>query len=250
MSSQEVNRGLDEHGVGDKGEKERPYPLPPIAYPSRAGFTLLEILVSLAILAVLFTLVYGSFNATYRVSEQLEEQADSYRLARLGFYHLAKDLSMIYQTKPSPGQPGSPSPSGMPVTKSFLFLGKDRTRTIEGKDYPDDSIRFSAVSHGRTLRDVPESDWAMISYGLEEGLLIHEAALANERVIRNEIGEEVLGINFRYLNRADRNWVDRWDSEINKELPLAVEIELILKGRGAEGRRFKTTVDLPMARRS
>ncbi|MDC4222918.1 MAG: hypothetical protein MPW15_01385 [Candidatus Manganitrophus sp.] len=48
---------------------------------------------------------------------------------------------------------------------------------------------------------------------------MHEAALANERVIRNEIGEEVLGINFRYLNRTDKNWVDRWDSETTKELP-------------------------------
>lgn len=215
-----------------------------------AGFTLLEILISLAILSVLFTLVYGSFNATYRVSEQLEEQADSYRLARLGFYHLSKDLSMIYQTKPPAGQSGSPPPSGTPVTKSFLFLGEDRTRTVEGREYPDDSIRFTSVSHGRTLRDAPESDWALISYGLEEGLLIHQAALANERVVRNEIGEKVLGINFRYLSRTDRNWVDRWDSEINKELPLAVEIELILKGRGPEGHRFKTTVDLPMARRS
>ncbi len=220
-------------------------------YGSSGGFTLLEILVSLAILAVLFTLVYGSFNATYRVSEQLEEQADSYRLARLGFYHLAKDLSMIYQTKPIPGQPASPQlPPGSAVTKSFLFLGEDRTRTIDGTDYPDDSIRFTAVSHGRTLRDAPESDWALISYGLEEEFLMHEAALANERVIRNEIGEEVLGINFRYLNRTDKNWVDRWDSETTKELPLAVEIELILRGRGKEGHRFKTTVDLPMARRS
>ncbi len=213
------------------------------------GFTLLEILVSLAILAVLFTLVYGSFDATYRVSEQLEDQADSYRLARLGFYHLAKDLSMIYQTKPAPVT-GQPPPSATAVTKAFFFSGEDRTRMIDGTDYPDDSIRFSSVSHGRTLRDAPESDWAMISYGLEEGLLIHEAALANERVIRNEIGEEVLGINFRYLNRTDKNWVDRWDSEMNKELPLAVEIELILRGNGAAGRRFKTTVELPMAKRS
>lgn len=213
---------------------------------SEFGFTLLEILISLAILAVLFTLVYGSFNATYRVSEQLEEEADSYRLARLGFYHLAKDLSMIYQTKPVAGQPASATEA----RKSFIFTGEDRSRMIDGTDYPDDAIRFTAVSHGRTLRDAPESDWAMISYGLEEGLLIHEAALANERVIRNEIGEEVLGINFRYLDRADRNWVDQWDSEIKKELPLAVEIELILKGRGAKGRRFKTTVDLPMAKRS
>ncbi|MDC4222917.1 MAG: prepilin-type N-terminal cleavage/methylation domain-containing protein [Candidatus Manganitrophus sp.] len=107
--------------------------------PQSKGFTLLEILVSLAILAVLFTLVYGSFNATYRVSEQLEEQADSYRLARLGFYHLAKDLSMIYQTKPIPGQPTSPRlPSGIGGHEIVSLFGRgsdpdDRRDRLSGR---------------------------------------------------------------------------------------------------------------------
>ncbi|TAK01387.1 MAG: prepilin-type N-terminal cleavage/methylation domain-containing protein [Candidatus Manganitrophaceae bacterium] len=240
-------------GLRRKNQTERTFsfsirnPQSEIRNRRSGGFTLLEVLLSLAILAVLFTLVYGSFNSTYRASEQLEKEADSYRLARLGFYHLAKDLSMIYQTKPAAG----PSPPvGTAAKNAFLFQGEDRSRTIEGTEYPDDSIRFTAVSHGRTLRDAPESDWAMIFYHLEEGLLIHEEALLNERVIRNEIGEDLLGINFRYLDKADRSWVNQWDSEVRKELPLAVEIELILKGRGKEGRRFKTTVELPMARRS
>jgi|GEM_PF-1571605 len=223
-----------------------PYPLRLTPHVT-SGFTLLEVLLSLAILAVLFTLVYGSFNATYRASEQLEKEADSYRLARLGFYHLAKDLSMIYQTKPAAGASVS---SGTPAKNAFVFKGEDRTRTIEGTDYPDDTIRFTTVSHGRTLKDAPESDWAVVFYYLEEGLLIHEEALLNERVIRNEIGENVLGINFRYLDRASQNWVDQWDSDIKKELPVAVEIDLIVKGRDRLGHHFKTTVELPMARRS
>ena len=235
-----------------------------------SGFTLLEVLLSLAILAVLFTLVYGSFNATYRASEQLEKEADTYRLARLAFYHLSRDMSMIYQTKPAVGQPpppagvvgqplppagtvGQPPPPAGAVAKNAtltLFKGEDQTQTIEGTDYPNDAIRFTAVSHGRTLQDAPESDWAMISYYLEDGILIHEEALSDERVIRNEIGEDLLGINFRYLDRASQTWVDQWDSDVRRELPLAVEIELILKGGGKEGRHFKTTVELPMARRS
>ncbi|MBI3805068.1 MAG: hypothetical protein HY282_15065 [Nitrospirae bacterium] len=204
-------------------------------------------MISLAILAVLFTLVYGSFNATYRASEQLEKEADAYRLARLGFYYLSKDLSMIYQAKPvfAPIGQGAPLPPAT-ITATSLFKGEDRTRTIDGTDYPDDSIRFTAVSHGRTMRDAAESDWAVISYHLEEGLLIHEEALSNERVVRNEVGEAVLGIRFRYLDSADRTWVTQWDSDQKKSLPLAVEIELILKGPTREGRRFKTTVEIPL----
>lgn len=211
---------------------------------SERGFTLLEILISMAILSVLFTLIYGSFNATYRASEQLEKEADTYRLARLAFYYLSKDLSMIYQAKPT-GAPVPAPPQGS-ATAASLFRGEDRTRTVDGTDYPDDSIVFTAVSHGRTMRDAPESDWARVAYHLQEGLLIHEEALANERVVRNEIGDSVLGFNVRYLDPADRSWATQWDAELKKGLPAAVEIELILKGPNKEGRRFKTTIEIPL----
>lgn len=202
------------------------------------GFTLVELMISLAILSLIFILIYGTFSATYRASEQMEEEADLYRLARLGFYHLARDLSMIHKAESS-AAPGAP-----------LFAGEDRSRSEGGEEFPNDAVRFATVSHGRTMRDAPESDAAVISYYLREEALIHEAALSNGKVVENEIGEHLRGLNFRYLHPTSRLWLDRWDPEEHRnQPPLAVEVELILQGSGPEARRFKTWVEIPSAGR-
>lgn len=206
----------------------------------RGGFTLIEIMVSLSILAVLFTLIYGTLNATYRTSEQMEAEADDYRLARLGFYHLALDLSMVHNVQRPAGSAGAPT----------LFKGEDRFRSEGGEDFPNDVIQFASVSHGRTMRDAPESDRALISYYLQDDTLIHETTLSNGKVIQNEIGEHLQGVNFRYLQPINLQWVDRWDAQENKNLPpMAVEAELVLKKSGGEPRRFKTWVEIPLGGR-
>jgi len=211
------------------------------------GFTLMEVLIAVSILAVLFTLIYGTLNATYRTSEQMEEAADDYRLARLTFYHLALDLSMVHQPPAAPQPAAAGATSTAPAAPPALFLGEDRVRSEEGEDFPNDTIQFVSVSHGRTVRDAPESDAATISYYLRDDVLIHETTLSNGKVTQDEIGEHLKGINFRYLRPTDLQWVDRWDSKENKNLPpLAVEIELIVKKSGREVRRFKTSVEIPL----
>ena len=213
---------------------------------SSGGFTLIEIMISLSILAVLFTLIYGTLDATYRTSEQMEAEADDFRLARLGFYHLALDLGMVYKSQTAAAKTAGAAAAADPS----LFKGEDRTRSEGGEEFPNDSLQFASVSHGRTMRDAPESDWAVISYFLQDEMLIHETTLSNGKVIQNEIGEHLQGVNFRYLRPTDRQWVDRWDSQENNNLPpLAVEIELFLKKKGSQVRRFKTWIEIPLGGR-
>ena len=210
--------------------------------PGRNGFTLLEIMVALAILSVLFTLIYGVFNATVRVAEEMEREANLDRLVRLTLYRLTNDLSMVY------GRGAAPSPPGEEKEK-WIFKGENRSRAAEGKEFPNDAIRFTAVSHGRVLRDAPESDRAVVSYLLEEENLIYEARLSNDRVVRGEVGEGLEGMNFRYWDGAAKAWVDQWDAEERNgpvRLPQAVEIELFFKNSRGEGRSFKTWVEIPM----
>ncbi|HIE64568.1 MAG: prepilin-type N-terminal cleavage/methylation domain-containing protein [Nitrospira sp.] len=207
------------------------------------GFTLIEIMISLAILSVLFLMVYGTFSAVFQTSEQMELEADDYRLARLGFYHLAKDLSMFYTVR-------TPAATRGAETRPLIFGGEDRIRLGEGDEFPNDLLQFTAVSHGRTLRDAPESDQVTVSYYLQETRLVQEAILSNGRVIVQEIGEPIDGLNFRYLDPDGPTWVDEWDVQEKKNRPpLAIEVEFYLKKEQGEARRFKTWVDLPVGTR-
>lgn len=78
----EVNRGLGEHGRGGKGEKEQPYRLPPIANPSHSGFTLIEIMVSLAVLAISLTVLLGLRNRDIALSAYSGHLTEATLLAR------------------------------------------------------------------------------------------------------------------------------------------------------------------------
>ncbi|MFQ5544257.1 MAG: prepilin-type N-terminal cleavage/methylation domain-containing protein [Nitrospiria bacterium] len=205
------------------------------------GFTLLEIMISLGILSVIFTLVYGTFTAVYQGTEHMEEEADIYRLARLGIYHISNNLSMIYT-----GVAGASSGA----SESLVFTGEDRDHSDGDETFPNDSIQFRTVSHWRSLPDAAESDRTTIGYSLVDGTLIQESTLEDGEVLKQEIGGPVQGLNFRYMEENGKSWIDEWGTEKGKNPPLAVEIELFLKKKGRRVRRFKTWVDIPMSRRS
>lgn len=206
-----------------------------------AGFTLLEMMISLGIAALIFTVIYGVFNTVHRGNEQMEVDADRYRLARLGFYHLAQDLSMVYVSR------GSPGPSGVAIPE-LTFKGLDSEQLNGNTTFENDSLEFSTVSHQSIGMDVPESDYKKVRYSLQEGYLIQEAWLSNGRAVTNELGGPIEGLSFRYLEKQGEDWLDTWDAdEKSQKPPVAVEIEFVLKNQDHEARRFKTWVDIPMA---
>jgi len=206
-----------------------------------AGFTLLEVMISLGILSIIFTLIYGTFSAVSRGIEHMEKDADAYQLARLSLYHMANHLSMLHVGV-------AQSAGGASSSSGLLFRGEDGERLSGDEALPNDSLAFSTVSHGRSLPDAPESDRQSVRYSLLGDVLIQEALLANGHVVANELGGPIAGLSFRYLENGSQ-WQESWDAdEKGQKVPQAVEIELILKQGDRPGRRFKTWVDLPMGR--
>lgn len=196
-------------------------------------------MISLGILSVIFTLIYGTFNAVSQGADHLEEEAEVYRLTRFGIYHMANNLSMVY----FPNKAISPSPGKQtPGT----FIGEDKMHLVNDKTLPNDSLAFNTVSHGQTLAEAPESDQARIKYALVDGILVQEMQLSNGKTLRYELGGPFQGLNFRYFDSKKKNWKDDWNTGA-KGLPLAVEIEFFIQQKGRSLRRFKTWVDIPMA---
>lgn len=209
------------------------------------GFTLLEIMISLGILSIIFIVIYGTFNNVYRGSRQTEEDADRYRLTRLGIYYLSNDLSMVYIA------PKTESPRPLSSKNSLVFRGENGERLQGNTTYPNDAIEFSTVSHWGIGADAPESEEAVVRYSLLENELIQEARLSNGRTVIHELGGPIEGLSFRYLEKAGGDWVDTWDAEEKKQKPpIAVEIEFILQQENRAARRFKTWVDIPVGLRS
>ena len=60
------------------------------------GFTLIEIMVAMAITAVLLTILYQSFGATIRTTEIVDQETDIYRMARISLSIMTEELGSTY----------------------------------------------------------------------------------------------------------------------------------------------------------
>ena len=56
------------------------------------GFTLIEILLALAILAVILGMVYASFDQTSRLAAHVDEVSEEYRAARLALTKMSDEI--------------------------------------------------------------------------------------------------------------------------------------------------------------
>ena len=66
------------------------------------GMTMIEILISFAILAMMLTSVWSSFRGALNGLETVEDVQDRYRILRNGMSRITRELSMAYLSKNRP----------------------------------------------------------------------------------------------------------------------------------------------------
>ncbi len=207
---------------------------------NKRGFTLIEILISFSIVAVITALLYGTFRSTIKTAEAVDKDADAYRVARIVVYQLTKDLSMLHQVALVHGSSFSAS-SATPFG-ALQLVGENKSRFIDGANYPDDTISFVSLSSPPVLQGFAVADRAEIAYSLSESSLMRKIKFRNKPV-ENEVGDLVLGLNFRYYDNTKKEWLDEWDPRVTTGIPLAMEVTLTLKGASP----FRTTVGIPLS---
>lgn len=217
------------------------------------GFTLIEVLVAIALLAIIALLTWQASGTALVSKERFEAKDELFQGATLALSQMSRDLqgAILYSKIDFLGRSGS----GEQRTKS-IFLGHDQG--------DQDKVTFHGITHIRYLKDSKESDQAEISYYLEPDreepslwvLKKRESSPPDERPEEggNEapLLEGVLELNFRYFDPVKGEFLDQWDSsgmdQLNR-LPRAVEIVLVLREPDTEEGKFKfaTTVFLEMA---
>ena len=114
------------------------------------GFTLIELMVAVSIVAMISTLVWSTIRQTSLTKQTVEAQALRYRTVRLALDRMARELSMAFVSQnEDTSQP----------EKRTRFVGK-----INGKMH---NLTFSYFGHQRLYEDAPEADTAVVSYFTE-----------------------------------------------------------------------------------
>lgn len=214
------------------------------------GFTLLEVLMAMTLFAVVVSVVYGSYSATFSTAHRLEYRAEANSKARVVMGRIVEDIESLYS-----GSGG--------------FLKGER---IDFGEYRGDSLDFTSTAHLIFSKEQRPAGYATISYRVEQGedqlLKLYRTDIPYrpnsggiEDVEDNGylLCDGLKSVQFTYTSQ-DSGEVDDWDSleesgfdeSQNGKLPGMVSILLILAGspHGEGTQIFKTGVALPLIKKT
>jgi general secretion pathway protein J len=187
------------------------------------GFTLLEILVAIAIFAIVGTMAMVGYNELVSQSERIEMGAGRTRAVQSTIMRMSQDFATLEPrpVRQSMGQAMDPALRAAPSTDELLEL------THSGWSNP---------------AGVPRPTLQRVSYRLDEGKLYRDYWPVLDRTMNVEpisvmLLDEVKAISIRYMGQ-DREWKEQWPPlgysgpNATVVLPLAVEINIELNDWG------------------
>ncbi|MEO8874151.1 MAG: type II secretion system protein GspJ [Polyangiaceae bacterium] len=212
-----------------------------------SGFTLLEIVVSMSILAMIALLIYGAFTSMSRGKKGEEIKSERARVGRTAILRMTREISSAFISMHTPSNPA-------------LIIRLTTFTSVNSQ--PFDRLDFTSFAHRRISADTPESDQAEIGYFVtpdpdktdKMDLVRREQSPIDLDPRRggqtNVMCEDVESLNFRFFDPLTWAWVDSWDSlQVNGQpnrLPYEVEITLVLAHvpPGVDS-RFVTKLQMP-----
>jgi len=218
----------------------------------KKGFTLLEILIAIALFAALVSMLYPAYIGTFRNIDITESYGTVYRMARIALERISEDLECACL-------PNATEDSDSDQAQSQVFLGKGSV--IDGRDA--DNLRFISEKHISFNGD-KTSGKGLIKYYIKQNegedsfILYRSDNLELENQPEDETGGLVLceglnSINFFYQDENGDRY-DYWDSSsepFKGRLPamVSVELEFMNQSDPASPIKFITSVSLPLAKR-
>ncbi len=213
------------------------------------GMTLVEVMISFAVLGMIVVSVWSSFSGTLKGIEITEAMQQRYSIVRNGLARMTSELSMAYLSKNRP----------LDTTRHFTqFEGRD--------NFDTDSLTFSAFSHLRVRKDANESDQTVVQYFIEKDPDDGSRTHLYRREARRLTGdlpenmeefwpayiaiEDVVNFDVKYWDTQQEDWIDEWrTTKVDMQpdrLPARVRITLGVKDFDGETVTFTSQAVLMM----
>lgn len=207
---------------------------------TRRGFTLMEVVIAIAITAFIGVVIGVSFNTTIANKEVIETQSEHYRMLRAAMNRMTREISAAY------------------VSDRY-----DPKRYRDAYDRPTnfvgtrDKLLFTTLAHQRLYADAKESDQMIVEYQVKNSpdpkakgrndLVRREKVILEERMERggneDSLFEGAKKIEFQYWNSERKQWEDEWDTrraERKTILPTRVKITLIANDENGKEVKYTT----------
>ena len=200
-----------------------------------AGFTMIELMLALAIFALITTIMFGSFSQTASSKRVIQSEQERTHSIRVALMRMAREIEMAYM---------SDNENTAIANRRTLFVGSARVDV--------DELMFSTFAHQRLRGGAAEGDTSLITYfGARDpddrrilNLMRREtrrlqaedpATLPGEAYI---LCPDVSKVKFAYFDHKKKEWATDWstlDASGMPYLPTHIRITItILDQRGRE----------------
>ena len=185
-----------------------------LSSPLSKGFSLIEVLIAIAIFALLSLTAYQVLQGVLRSGEISKEHSESLTKLQRAMLIIEQDFSQI-------------------VARNSRDESGDESRTISvGKslfDSDDQGIEFNRLGWQNPLGLLPRSNVLRVRYRLKEGQLqrlyfLYPDLVAGQEPEVQVLLDEVEKLSFRFWNNG---WQEKWQDA--KKLPTGIEISFTSK---------------------
>jgi prepilin-type N-terminal cleavage/methylation domain-containing protein len=225
-----------------------------VSRPAAEGFTLLEVMIAIAIMATILVILFGTYSAAVDRAARTRDLSQVYHEARVLLQLMVNDLRSAYVKEPTEqAQRALQQAKAEPI----IFLGEDRTEANQ----PADKLAFSTVLPLQRP-DVPDSEMCHVTYSIEP---VNEAVQQRALFRRSNcsltptvsdqdhlllLTELVHGLDFKYYDEQGTEYLD-WNSRQprgGKRMPARVKITLLLADQRGQLRPFEMITDFVLSR--
>lgn len=239
------------------------------------GFTLIEVLIAIAILATMGTLAAQSIQQAIKSKKKIQEQVDITSRMRDGMKLLERDIQLAYHhrdwerelmsaMKKKSNQPQNPTPNTFPGNNP----NADPYGTVEAPRVDpttqfmgsENELHFVTLNNGRLSKGLPQADFSEVGYTLKDckstdgktsskclwrrtsPWVDKDVTTGGEEVV---LLENVSEFSLKYLGKGKQDWDKTWksneagDGATKGNFPSAVEISLTILQASSEKEKPK-----------
>jgi general secretion pathway protein J len=218
---------------------------------SGRGFTLIEIMVAIFILAVVVSLMLTAFDGIFANADHINISSDLFEMGSSCLDRMASDLK-AFHVMPYPRY----RPPDIMDEKTDIYTVTGENRSVGGQAFA--WLRFTSMAHLPLNHDAREGIAQIVYYvqqTRDDTFVIRRTddlypfPEFEERDTDPVMCEQVLGFTLTYFDAKGREY-DEWDSQeddMEYGTPRAIGIKLIL-GDEAAPYTFSTQIALPVYR--
>lgn len=243
---------------------------------NKSGFTLIELMIALAILATLTVLTSQAISQAVKAKIKLQDQLDDVSRMRDAVRLIEKDLNLAYHYRDvekeiqdlinkqnAPQQPpGSPplQQVAQPTIPREVPRRDPETHFVGSVD----AVNFVTMNNARTVRNTQTADFIEVGYSLREcrnlrtdssskciwrrstPLVDLDVTKGGDEIV---LMENVTEFKLRYLGKGKQDWVNDWrtdpqgDGATKGKFPQAVELSVTMDKK-VQGRSKKYSMQL------